>query len=122
MTDNEELKEKIAEADKTLKNSKEIPVKMLEFLLTQKDKSISFAAVASLLTEGFSSFEKDFEKNDDDKYGFSKAKLADKPAEYVFHLTVYGLYTKMISYFLYLCSPEEAQKIKELWTNTKKDV
>jgi len=117
--EDKDIKDKIEEANKKLESSRQIPVKMLEFLLTQKDKSISYAAVASLLTEGFSTFEKDFDGNGVAN-SFSKESLEGKSAEYVFHLTVYMLFTKIISYLLYMCSPEEAEKIKELLPKKEK--
>ena len=116
--ENKDIKDKIEEANKKLESSRHITVKMLEFLLTQKDKSISYAAVASLLTDGFSNFEKDFENNDVDS--FSKESLEGKPTEYIFHVTVFTLFIKIISYLLYMCSPEEAKKINEILSKKEK--
>jgi hypothetical protein len=104
-----------------IKNPKDMSIRMLEFLLAQKDKSVSYAKVAALVTEAVKGFEEEFDKPET-KTPFTKEKLEGKSPEFIFHLLTFSVYVKIISYLLYDCSPEEAESISKLLKKPESNV
>jgi len=94
-----------------IKSTQDLNIRMMEFLLSQKDKKLSYADVASMIARSFSEFEKDSKK---ETSHFNKEKLAGKSPELVYSMTMYACFTQLIGDFLFCCSPEEAEKITAL--------
>lgn len=101
-------KQKVEEGIKT---TQELTVRMMEFLLTQNEKKLSYAEVASFIARAFSEFEKD---SKDENNPLHKSRLENKTPELVYSMTVFSCFTKLLGDLLCYCSPEEAKKITDL--------
>lgn len=100
-----------AKAEEGIKTTQDLTIRMMEFLLTQKEKKLSYADVASFLAKAFAEFEKD---SKEPSSPFNKIKLEGKTPELIYNMTVFSCFTKTLGDLLFYCSPEEAKKITDL--------
>lgn len=98
-------------AEQGIKTTQDLTIRMMEFLLTQKEKKLSYADVASFLAKSITEFQKD---SSDPSSPFNKIKLEGKTPELIYNMTVFSCFTKLLGDLLCYCSPEEAKKITDL--------
>lgn len=110
-------KEKVEEYKPKIENPNDLTVLLMDSLLKEKNKMVSYAEIASILTNSFFSFENESKKAES---LFNEDKLKDKSASFVFNMTIFGLYTKALGDLLINCNPEEAVKITALIPKPKK--
>lgn len=107
----EEVNETKKEPEK-IKSPKDLTIRFLDILLKEKQKTLTYAELTATITNAFASLENDIEINE--KNPFHKKNLDKYSKEFILHVLLVNMYTKLLGDLLFKCSPEDAKEIEKL--------